>query len=99
MRVQAIGIAGPQQCPGKTLKMVCSGPDLRLERDIFKCAHGLAAMPGRINVGPGTIMPEPFRPIPLLMSKLQKRQTHGSGHAAQHRAVIAVSQRHMVFEP
>ncbi len=94
-----MGIAAPQYCPGKSLKMVCIGPDLRLERDAFNCAHGLAAESRRINVGPDTIMPETFRPRPMLMSKLQKRQSHGSSHAAQHRAVIAISQRHMVFEP
>ena len=79
--------------------VVCVGPDLRLERDAFKCARGLAAKPRQISVDPGTFMPEPFRPLLLPMSKLQKRQAHSSGHAAQQRAVIAISQRHMVFEP
>ena len=73
--------------------------DLRLDRDTFKCARRLTARPRQIDADAGIIMPEPFRAYLLLMSKLQKRQTHSPGHAAQNRAMIAISQCHMVFEP
>ncbi len=77
----------------------CVWPDLRIERVSPKCARRLAAKPRQFDADPCTNMPKPFKPFLLLMSKFQKRQTHSSGHAAQHRAVIAISQRHMVFEP